>query len=117
VTEVQWTILQGTINSSSNVGWFGPSHLNYTLAEGFPLQTAAGGTFTVALIVSDLGNQAHTVYTAVAGTPFSVVSSHPTLPVLVPAGEDDASFNFTIHTPSTPGVSLVLLITVSAFPP
>lgn len=116
VSEVQWTILQGTIINSST-GWFGPSTFNYTNASGFPLQVAAGSQFIVPLVLSDLGGQSHPMCSALASSPFSVVATHPTLPVKVPAGEDDAGFSFTIQTPNSPGAVLVLGITLNALSP
>jgi hypothetical protein len=113
VTRVQWTILQGTINGSSNTGWFGPSNFNYTGSDGYPLQTAAGGQFTLGVVLSDLGGQSHTIYSILAGSPFSVASCRPGLPVAVPV-DDDAGFDFTIQTPNSPGASFALNITLNA---
>jgi hypothetical protein len=112
VSRVQWTIIQGMLNNTT--GWFGPSHFNYTYYEGYPAQIAAGSTFGVALVVSNLGDQPHWMCSLLATPPFTFVSSHPTLPVLVPKGEDDAGFTFNIQTPSTPGAVLVLNLTAVA---
>jgi len=113
VTRVQWTILQGTLNGSTTTGWFGPSNFNYTGADGYPLQTPAGGRFTVGVVLSVLGGHPRPIYSILAGSPFSVASCHPSLPVTVPI-DDDAGFDFTIQTPNTPGASLALNITLNA---
>lgn len=116
VSRVQWTILQDTINGSSTTGWFGPSSFNYSYADGYPLQTSAGGTFTVGVVLSDLGGQPHPMCSAIAAAPFSVVSSHPALPVKVPV-DDDVGFSFTIQTPDSPGAVLTLNLTLNALNP
>lgn len=114
VSEVHWTIIQGTVPGNSSQGWFGPNEYNYTHAEGYPLEVAAGGTFTVSWVVSNVGGASHTVYSVAAGAPFVVVSSHPALPLAVPAGEDDATFVFTIQAPNSPGGGFALSLTVTA---
>jgi hypothetical protein len=116
VSRVQWTILQGTLNGSTTIGWFGPSNFNYTYAEGFPAQVAAGSQFAVPLVISDLGGHPHGVNCTYAAAPFTVVSSKPTLPVTVPAGEDDAGFTFMVQTPNSPGAVFVLYMTVNGLP-
>jgi hypothetical protein len=115
VTEVHWTVLQGTLPNSTTTGWFGP--FNYTFAgpdDGYPLNVSAGGTFTIALVVSCLGGVPHWVYSAYAASPFTVKSTKPVLPVEVPKGEDDAGFYFTVQVPSTPGAVLALNMTFNA---
>jgi hypothetical protein len=116
ITRVQWTIIQGTINGSSTTGWFGPSHFNYTGADGYPLQTPAGGRFTVGVVLSVLGGQPRPIYSILTSAPFSVTSCHPSLPVTVPI-DDDAGFDFTIQTPNNPGAFLPLNITLNAETP
>jgi len=113
VTRVQWTILQGTINGSTTTGWFGPNSFNYTGPDGYPLQTPAGGRFTVGVVLSVLGGHSHPIYSILAGSPFSVAACHPSLPITVPV-DDDAGFDFTIQTPNSPGASLALNITLNA---
>ncbi|HXQ79067.1 MAG: hypothetical protein WB788_03730 [Thermoplasmata archaeon] len=113
VTRVQWTILQGTVNGSTSSGWFGPSHFNYTGADGYPLQTQSGGRFTIGVVLSVYGGSPRPIYSILAGSPFSVTSCHPSLPVTVPV-DDDAGFDFTVQTPNSPGAFFALNITLNA---
>ena len=117
VSYVHWTVLQGDVGNNSSEGWFGPSEVNYTKAEGYPHPVASGGTFTVSWVVSNAGGAAHTVYSATVAPPYSLLSTRPSLPVVVPAGEDTAIFTFTVRAPSDPGASIPLSITVDALPP
>lgn len=119
VSAVHWHILEGPAGSNLSTGWFGPSEFNYTASEGYPVSVGCGRTFTVALVISDLGGQSHTVYGAgtFAGAPFSLVSVTPALPVTVPAGLDNAVFQFTFLAPSQSGESLPLNVTVNSLGP
>ena len=113
VTQVEWTILQDYINGSTTTGWFGPSHFNYTGADGYPLQTPSGGQFTIGVVLSVFGGYPRPMYSIFVSSPFSVASCHPSLPITVPV-DDDAGFDFTIQTPNSPGASLALNITLNA---
>ena len=116
VTSVRFTIVQGT--NASGLGWFGPSAFNYSgAANGYPFTVAAGGTFTISVTLWNHDNQAHTIYSAAAGAPFRVSSTAPSLPVGVAAMEDDALIQIGLVAPSTPGASLVLMVTIDTTPP
>jgi len=108
VDEVQWHILQGT--TSFGIGWFGPSWRNISNA-GFPISFPSGATFAMELTLSNLDNVNHTIYTAVAGTPFRVTGTpqginHPVTPgsdewyvtidVLAPSVSSDSSYDLSL---------------------
>ncbi len=113
ISEIQWTIQEGT--TASGVGWFGPSHVNDTANSGLPLSFAAGTTFRLAWGANNRDNVSHTVYSVTATSPpFSWVSSTPALPSTVPIGDDSFGFSFYFSTPSSASGTFVLTITVNA---
>lgn len=113
VSEVQWTIQQGTTPGGG--GWFGPSHFNYSLNAEFPLTVSAGTSFRLAWTPENFDTTAHTVYSLSVSVPFewNSQSSRPPLPDTVPSGDDGGQFSFVIITPSTPG-TYELNVTVNA---
>lgn len=114
VTEVQFTVLQGA--TVAGVGWFGPTSFTMSGASnGYPLQVPAGANFTVAVPLNNFDSSAHTIFSAQSGAPFTFLGSSPTFPLTVAPG-DEVLF-LTYGTPSTPGASLPLYITLNAEPP
>lgn len=111
VTEVSWTLFQGT---SHGHGWFGSSTFNYTANDGYPATFPAGYTFTVAWSPVNFDSVSHTVYTVAVSAPFELVSSHPALPYAVAPGDDSGNFSFYITTPSSTSGAYVLQVTVNA---
>lgn len=110
VTEIRWTIEQGT--NSNGHGWFGNGSINETIADGLPLHVSSGGVFTV--LVTLLATSNKTIFTATADSPFTVVYTIPTLPT-TPVGVDDFTFEAAVRAPSVSSdTSYVLLITLDA---
>ena len=114
ITEVRWTILQGT--TTSGIGWFGPSQFNYT-TNGFPTNETPGGSLSLAVTLANFDTQNHTVYSVVAVSPFDVSAVHPTVPRMVPHGDDNALFQVVVTVPNQPGLSLSLQLTIDALGP
>jgi hypothetical protein len=115
ISETQWTILEGT--NASGGYWFGPNTLSYPGLNGYPLSVAPGSTFGVPIVLWNHDNANHTVYSVLVGLPFTYVRSDPPVPIVVPAGEDSASFEFWVTAPSEPGASLMVTITINALNP
>ncbi|HYA58128.1 MAG TPA: hypothetical protein VEH57_06675 [Thermoplasmata archaeon] len=103
---------QGT--TASGRGWFGPSYYNYTVPDGFPIVVPVGGTFALVVTFSNFDNQTHTLYSAVANTPFSVSGSRPALPSVIPPRQDEPVYEFLITVPNEPGARLWLNVTLDA---
>lgn len=110
VTEVRWTILEGT--TASGLGWFGESQFNYT--NGFPVNETAGGSMTLSVTLTNLDTLNHTIYSVLAMPPFNVSSVQPEVPRVIPHSVDNALFQITVSVPNDPGHSLVLQLTVNA---
>jgi len=114
VTGVEWHIDQGT--TSRGIGWFGPSEINTTPYDGFPVSIASGHTFNVVLKLSDLDSVNHSIYSLIVGAPFTFSSSSPRLPALVSSGEDDWSMVVTVTVPTvSSSETLGVNVTVDAF--
>lgn len=113
VTEVQWTIHQGT--TGLGYGWFGPSTVNVTDADGLPLAVASGTTFSLSLVLSNIDTSNHTIESVSAAGPFRVVGTSPGLPSTVPSGSDDWSLFVTVAAPAvSSGVSYTVALAVYA---
>ena len=111
----RWFV-QGT--NSAGGGWFGPSYINFSkTALGFPINVTVGGSFTLAIAISNFDTSPHELYSATTNSPFSVDGTSPTLPWPIPAGQDNGIFRFTIGVPNTPGAQLWLNLTINAIPP
>ncbi len=113
VAGVEWHIEQGT--TTDGTGWFGPSYVNTTPADGYPQSVGSGGTFQAVLTISNLDAANHTVYSVTVASPCSVVSATPELPTVVPGRADDWRLVVTIQLPSTSSdETLSALVTVDA---
>jgi hypothetical protein len=115
ITETQYTILEGT--NASGKYWFGPDTLSYSGFNGYPGNFTAGSTFGVPIVLINYDSQPHTVYSVSVNSPFKFLSSDPPVPCVVPAGADDAGFEFTVSVPNSPGSSFVLSVTINAVSP
>jgi hypothetical protein len=136
ISGTHYTILEGT--NSSGAYWFcfpspGSSYatgfcekgytagtcaelacnFSYPGVNGYPTTVAPGSTFSVLLVMWNNDTVAHTVSSVVVGPPFTGVRSDPPTPIGIPAGSDDANFEFWITAPSDPGASLAITITIS----
>jgi hypothetical protein len=113
VIEVQWTILQG--ETRGGFGWFGPSYVNVTSADGLPVTIGSGESLTMSIILANLDSANHTVSMVTAHPPFSVVRTTPALPSRVDSGEDDWDLAVTVVAPTvTSDTSYTLDLTIDA---
>jgi hypothetical protein len=116
VTEVQFTVVQGTTSSGS--GWFGPSTFVYGNNAGFPRTEPAGQSFGLPWAPQNFDTTPHTIYTVSVGNPgFCIASTHPALPDSVPPGDDGGQFEFSISIPSSASGTLSIEITIDALNP
>ncbi|HXQ49443.1 MAG TPA: hypothetical protein VN842_06710 [Thermoplasmata archaeon] len=113
VTEVQWVLLQGT--TRDGFGWFGPSYINVTDADGLPVTVASGWTLTLSVILANLDSSNHTISLVTPSPPFVVDHTTPALPSAVDSGEDDWDLGVTVTAPSVSvDSSYVLVLTLDA---
>jgi len=115
ITGTQYTILEG--RNSSGGYWFGPSTLDYPGVNGYPTSVSPGATFGLPIVLWNHDSLNHTVYSVLVGSPFTLVRIVPSIPIVVPAGYDDANFEFWVTAPSDPGASFVVTITINALTP
>ena len=111
VLQVELVIQQG--NTSSGVPWFGPSPIYFT--NGFPLQVAPGGVFSVVwsnFLNFDKYN--HTINRATPNLPFTLSSTIPALPHTVAFDSEGNNLAIYLQAPSTPGDSYSVTVIVSA---
>lgn len=114
ISSVQLQIDQGvTVNGDP---WLGPSIINYTSAEGYPIQVAPGGTWSVAWTFINFDNVPLTIsqVSPHPSPPFSNPTTVPSLPYTVAAGDDDGALSIIVTAPSDPGAtySVILVVTV-----
>jgi apolipoprotein N-acyltransferase len=113
ISYVHLEILEG--NSSNGYPWFGPSSINYTSAEGYPIQVAPGGTWTVVWTFINFDDVTHTVSKVTTPTPlFTIGTIQPALPYSLPAGNDHGALAIDVTAPSTPGVTYSVTVVVDA---
>ncbi len=96
--EVEWVILQGTTHGG--FGWFGPSYINVTDADGLPTTIPSGGTLTLSVILANVDSSNHTVSMVTASPAFSVAGTTPHFPASVASGADDWDLAVTLVAPS-----------------
>jgi hypothetical protein len=126
IASTEYTILEGTKASGGYWFWFANSSGNYTDGNcanfqcsvsypgvnGYPTTIAPGSTFYLPWVLWNKDTVAHNVTSVVIGPPFSLVKTVPPVPVSVPAGYDDANFEFWLTAPSEAGASLAITITI-----
>ncbi len=115
ITETHVTIVEGT--NASGGFWFGPDNLSYPGVNGYPTTVPSGGTFAYVWGLWNRDNASHWVYSFTIAPPFTLVSVHPAVPIIVKAGTDDAIFTVTILDPSDPGAFLPLSVTINTLNP
>lgn len=98
-------------NTSSGVPWLGPWSINYTTAEGYPLQVSPGGTWSVAWTFFNFDYLAHTIKRATPSPPFTIASYVPGVPYTVNGGED-GGLSMVISAPSNPGSTYAVTLIV-----
>jgi len=98
VDEVEWVILQGT--TRGGFGWFGPSYINVTAADGLPATVASGGTLTLSVILANVDSSNHTVSMVTVSPAFRVAGTTPHLPASVVSGADNWDLAVTLVAPS-----------------
>ena len=112
ISYVDLEIKQG--NTSAGVPWLGRGFINYTEAEGFPLQVAPGGTFSIVWEnIINLDDVPHTIYKVTPNPPFTIASTVPPLPdTIAVAGE--GNLGIYVGVPSTPGATYAVTLVVDA---
>jgi hypothetical protein len=112
ITSVELKIDQGT--TASGTTWFGPSYVNYTSAEGYPIQVAPGGTWTVVWTFINFDNHYHNITGVFPDSPFTLYSTSPKLAYELPPDSDQCSLAITISAPSTAGATYAVTVVVDA---
>jgi hypothetical protein len=127
ITSTQYTILEGTkVSGAGYWFWFANSSGNYTDGtcagqtctlsfpgvNGYPTTEAPGTTFYVVWLMWNQDTVAHNVTSVLVGAPFTYLRTSPPPPVAIPAGNDEANFQFFITAPSDAGASVALSITI-----
>jgi hypothetical protein len=119
ITSVTLHILQGGVSNGS--GWFGPSYVNYSAATGqeYPVSVAPGGTWGVSWGFLNLDNSgaSHTIYSVTANAPFTIASTTPPMPDVIPPGSDHNTLSIVVAAPSTAGATYTVTIIVNAETP
>lgn len=111
VRYVTLVIQQG--NTSSGVPWFGPSPINFT--SGFPIQVAPGANFSIVwLSFFNFDSINHTINRVSPSSPFTLVSTWPTIPYLVPYDSEGHNLAIWMKAPSTPGATYAVTVVVTA---
>jgi hypothetical protein len=100
-------------NTSSGVGWFGPWSINYTQAEGFPIQVAPGNTFSIVWEnVINFDSVPHSIYRVTSSPPFTIASTLPALAHTVPQDSGDFNLAISVGVPSSPGGTYAVTLVV-----
>jgi len=116
ISSVHLIIQEG--NTTSGVPWFGPWSINYTSAEGFPLQVAPGNTFTIVWAnVINFDSMPHTMYKVNPSSPFTIASTLPALPHTVPQDSTDFNLAISVGVPSTGGSTYAVTLVVDCVTP
>jgi hypothetical protein len=119
VRSVYLNVDQGRTSGGSL--WFVPGDVNYTSANGYPVQVSPGGSWTIVWTFFSMDTVSHTIYRVVVtsspNASFTFHSSTPSIPLTVPGGDEDAKLAITITAPSTPGISYAVTVNVIANSP
>lgn len=112
ISSVHLVIEQGT--TPGGAPWFGPGSINYTSAEGYPIQVTPGGTWSVVWTFINFDVHGHNITQVTAGPnpPFTKPSTLPALPYAIAALDDDGLLSITVTAPSTPGATFAVTLTV-----
>lgn len=117
ITYVHLQVLEG--NTSAGYPWFGPNSTSVTFTNGFPLQVAPGGTFSVVwLHVTNFDSIPHTLKSVLWSTTPSVnvtkASTIPALPDTIAPDTGESNLEFIFTAPSTPGATYSVNAVLSA---
>jgi len=101
--------------NTSTGPWLGPWSINYTGAEGFPLQVAPGSTWSIVWeTIINFDNVSHTISKVSPTHPFTVASTLPALPLTIPADSEGGNLAIYLAAPSTPGATYAVTVVVDA---
>lgn len=110
IDSVQLQIHEG--NTASGLPWFGPSEINYTEAEGYPVQVVPGGSWAVDWAFENFDNHYHNITAVYPQSPFTLASTTPPLPYQVGPDADQCTLTISVQAPSTPGTTYDLVTVV-----
>ncbi|MGP8075553.1 MAG: hypothetical protein ACLP8Y_02290 [Thermoplasmata archaeon] len=108
ISSVHLVISEG---STAGTPWFGPSSINYTAAEGYPIQVSPGGSWTVVWTFFSLDTKPHNVTGVFPFSPFTLKSTMPGLPYAVAPG-DDGALAMSITAPSSAGGTYAVTVNI-----
>jgi len=91
--------------------WFGPDSIYYGTAEGYPLQVAPGGTWTVNWFFVSVDPHFHNVTGVLPQGGFTRGTTQPPLPYEV-GPNDDGALTIPLIAPSTAGATYALVTVV-----
>jgi len=110
IDSVQLQIHQGT--TANGLTWFGPSIINYTTAESYPVQVAPGGSWEVDWAFQNFDNHYHNITQVLPQSPFTLGGTTPGLPYQVGPDADQCTLTITVQAPSTAGTTYSLVTVV-----
>lgn len=110
ISSVQLVVHQGL--TSNGDPWLGRSWINYTGAEGYPIQVAAGSTWSVVWTFINFDDVPHNITQVSPSLPFAQPTTQPPLPYAVGAGDDDGSLAIILTAPNNPGATYAVVLNV-----
>jgi len=106
--------------NTTNGPWFGRWSINYTEAEGFPIQVPSGGNFSIVwLSIINLDGISHTIYSVKVSPapPLKFAYTMPKLPLTIPGDAEGGTLGIYIGVPSNPGATYAVTVFVNALSP
>jgi hypothetical protein len=86
--------------TGQGINWFGVSEVNYS--TGFPLNAGVSGSFTLSLPLANQDTVSHRVVDLTANSPFKILSTSPTAPIVFDSFED-GTITITVEAPGVGG--------------
>lgn len=109
ISSVHLEIEQGV--TSNGDPWLGPSSINYTSAEGYPIQVDPGKTWSVVWTFINFDDVSHNITLVTPSAPFAKPATQPSLPYGIYAG-DEGALSIILTAPSTPGATYAVTLMV-----
>jgi hypothetical protein len=115
VSSVYLKVQQG--KGATGNPWFLPGYVNYTSNDGYPLQVSPGGTWKVVWNFLQVDTVNHTLYSVTVTSPFTIQSTSPALPWIVPPADENGVLAIYVTAPSTSGVTYSITLNINAITP